>query len=114
MAKFYGSIGYAMTVESRPGFWEDCIEERKHFGDVVRNTARWTASPESTIDDVNLNNQISIVYDPFARDHFHQMKYIRFMGAEWKITNVEIQHPRLILTIGGLYNGPLASEFGAR
>lgn len=114
MAKFYGSIGYAVQVESRPGFWEDRIEERQHYGDLTRNTSRWSASPESTIDDVTLNNQVSIVADPFAENHIHQMRYIRFKGAEWKITNVEVQYPRLILTIGGVYNGPLASEFRAR
>jgi hypothetical protein len=52
-----------------------------------------------------INNQISIVADPFANQNFHSMKYVEFMGTRWKITNVDVQYPRLILTMGGVYNG---------
>lgn len=106
MAKFFGPIGYALTTETRPGMWEDQITERNYSGDVTRNTSRWTASSDSTNDDLNINNQISIISDPFAQEHFHSMKYIGYMGTKWKITNVEVQFPRLILSIGGVYNGP--------
>ena len=104
MAKFYGPIGYAISTETRPGVWKDRIEERNYYGDIKRNTSRWTASSDSTNDDLNVNVQLSIVADPFAYNNFHSMKYVSFMGANWKITNVEPQHPRLILTIGGVYN----------
>lgn len=106
MAKFYGPIGYAVQVEIRPGVWKDTIEERNYYGDVIRNSSRWSASSDSTNDDLNINNQFSIVADPFANNNFHTMKYVRFMGAYWKITNVEPRYPRLILTVGGVYNGP--------
>lgn len=105
MAKFFGPIGYAIPTETRPGMWEDLIEERNYYGDIVRNTSRWTASSDSTNDDLNINNQINIVADPFALNNFHAMKYVKFMGTAWKITNVEVQYPRLILSVGGVYNG---------
>jgi hypothetical protein len=105
MAKFYGVVGYASSQETRPGVWEDVITERNYFGDLIRNTSRWSVSSESTNDDLNINNLISIVADPFAYENFHSMKYVEFMGAKWKITNVEVQRPRLILTVGGVYNG---------
>lgn len=106
MAKFCGPIGYAIPVEVRPGVYKDRIEERRYYGDVVRNIQRLTASPESTNDDLNVNVQISIVADPFANNHAGFMKYVSFMGANWKITSVEPQPPRLILSVGGVYNGP--------
>lgn len=105
MAKWYGTIGYAETKQTSPGVWRDEITERKYSGDVIRNSNRWSASSESTNDDLNINNQISILADPFAYQNFHSMKYIEFMGAKWKITSVDVQRPRLILTIGGVYNG---------
>jgi hypothetical protein len=105
MAKFYGPIGYAETKETTPGVWTDTITERNYAGDVVRNTSRWSSSSTSTNDDLNINNQISIVSDPFANMNFHSMKYVEFMGTKWKITNIEPKYPRLILTIGGVYNG---------
>lgn len=106
MAKFFGPIGYAVKTETRPGVWMDSIEERDYFGDVIRDTSRWTASQDSTNDDLTINNQISVVADPYALNHFHAMKYIGFSGAYWKITAVEPKYPRLILSIGGVYNGP--------
>lgn len=109
MAKFYGPIGYSVSTEVRPGVWKDTIEERNYYGDLIRDTSRWTASQNSTNDDLTINNQISIVADPFAENNFHSMKYVRFMGANWKITSVEPRFPRLILSVGGVYNGPTKS-----
>lgn len=107
MAKFYGSVGYADTVETAPGVWEEGITERMYFGDLTRNTRRLQSS-DTLNDDINVANEISIVADPFANQNFHKMRYVSFMGSKWKITNVEVQYPRLILTIGGVYNGQTA------
>ena len=104
MAKFYGVIGYAETVETTPGVWEEQILERTYYGDLIRNTRRLDAKNRLN-DDINIANEISILADPYANENFHAMRYIEFMGAKWKITNVEVRYPRLILTAGGVYNG---------
>jgi len=105
MAKFSGVIGYGIPVETSPGVWKDRITERKHYGDLSRNTSQWSSSSDSTNDDLNIANQISIVADPFAKQNSRWMKYVEFMGTKWKITKIEVQYPRLILTVGGVYNG---------
>ena len=107
MAKFYGRIGYANTVETTPGVHEEQITERTYYGDLVRNVRNLQTSDQLN-DNVNIANEISIVADPFAYQNFHSMRYVEFMGALWKITKVEVQHPRLILTVGGVYNGEQA------
>lgn len=104
MAKFYGIIGYAETVETTPGVWTEVITERNYSGDVIKNTKRWQAG-ENLNDNLMINNTISIVADPFAYQNFHAIRYINWMGALWKISNVEVHRPRLILSIGGVYNG---------
>ena len=104
MAKFYGAIGYSVTEETTPGVWKENIIERMYYGDLVRNTRR-LQSADKLNDNIDVANEISIVADPFANDNFHSMKYVEFMGAKWKITSVEVQYPRLILTVGGVYNG---------
>ena len=101
MAKFYGPVGYAETVETAPGVYVEKITERMYFGDLTRNT-RHLQSSETLNDDINVANEISIVADPFANQNFHRMRYVGFMGANWKISNVEVHYPRLILTIGVL------------
>ena len=104
MAKFYGKIGYAETVETEPGVWKEQITEREYFGDVIRNSRRLQNSGNLN-DDVMISNEISILSDPYAVNNFHSMRYIEFMGAKWKVSDVEVQYPRLLLTLGGLYNG---------
>lgn len=105
MAKFYGPIGYAESVEKSPGVYDDEITERNYTGNFLSNTSRWSASSETTNDDLNISNRISILADPYAYKNFHSMKYVEFMGTKWKISSVEVQYPRLILSIGGVYNG---------
>lgn len=104
MAKFYGSIGYAETVETSPGVWTEQITKKAYYGDLIRNT-RSLQTADQLNDNVNIANEISIVADPYAEMHINAMRYVEFMGAEWKITKVDVQPPRLILTIGGEYNG---------
>ena len=105
MAKFYGIIGYVETVETTPGIWEEKVTERVYSGELRRNSSRWSTSSDSTNDNLNISNTIRIVADPFANQHCSSMKYVEFMGSKWKITNIEVDYPGLILTIGGIYNG---------
>lgn len=104
MAKISGVIGYSMSGETAPGVWEPSIIERPYYGDLIKNTRR-LQSTDKVNDDINISNEVSIVADPYAMTNFHTMRYVQFMGAKWKITNVEVQYPRLILSLGGLYNG---------
>ena len=103
MAKFYGNIGYAQMVETKPGVYDEKITEKQYYGDLIKNT-RKLQSTDQLNDNINVANEISILADPFANQNFHSMRYVEFMGAKWKITNVEVQYPRLILSVGGVYN----------
>lgn len=109
MARFYGEVGFLQTIETdpvnHPSVYEEVLTKRPYYGDVVRNARRWEASGNLN-DNLVINNTISIVADNFAYCNIGAMKYVRLNGEAWKITNVEIQRPRLILTIGGLYNEP--------
>lgn len=104
MPKFCGSIGYAISKETTPGVWIEDIVERQYFGDVYRNT-RKLQSGNQVNDSIDISNEISILSDPFANENFHSMRYVTYMGAKWKVSSVEVRYPRLILTVGGLYNG---------
>lgn len=103
MAKFYGLIGFAISHETALGVWEDEIVEHEVVGDVMKVSRRLENSSNLN-DNINIKNTLSIVCDAFAYENFCNMRYVKWMGSLWKITDVEIQSPRLILTIGGLYN----------
>lgn len=107
MAKYFGRVGYAFSMESEPGVYIDQIVERNYFGDVLRMNSKWESSSELN-DNLNINNEISIVADAFAFTNFSQIKYVEFMGALWKVTSIRVERPRLILTVGGVYNGEQA------
>lgn len=103
MTKFFGRIGFGETVETSPGIWENVITDREYYGDIVRNTHRWDSS-QSVNDNITISNQISILADPYAFEHLSSIKYVEFAGALWKVSSVDIQSPRLLITIGGVYN----------
>lgn len=103
--KYYGKIGFGITEEVKPGVWKPQIIERQYSGDLMRNLSRNSESAQQVNDNLNLSNQISIVADPFAYQHFSEIRWLEFMGVKWKVSTVEVQYPRLIITTGGIYNG---------
>lgn len=104
MAKYYGIVGFAETVETSPGVWKEQIAKRPYYGDLIRNVRNLQSSDQLN-DNINVSNEISILADPYANENFHSIRYVEFMNAKWKVSSVSVQYPRLILTIGGLYNG---------
>jgi hypothetical protein len=105
MARFSGKVGYGVTVETSPGVHEDQIVERVYFGDVVRTSVAFRAG-ESVNNDLSVGNSISVVADAFANEHFFAVRYVDWAGSLWAVSEVEVQAPRLILRLGGVYNGP--------
>ena len=107
MGKWFGKIGYAEQIETEPGIWEERITERSYYGDIL--SSRWMRqSSDKVNNDINLSNRISIIADPFAVQNCSSMAYVEYVGAKWQISDVEVQYPRLILTVGGVYNGEQA------
>lgn len=107
MAKFNDVVGYGVLVEDPPdsGVWVERITEVLYFGDVIRNTRR-LESGDQLNNDLSVNNSISIMADAYANAHFFAMRYLKWQGARWIISEVSVERPRLILRLGGIYNGP--------
>lgn len=110
--KFYGPIGFTETVEKRKGVFVQQPVEHFYSGDILKRSVRYQAG-ESVNDDLNVQHQISIVSDDYLRNHFYSIKYAKWMGTAWKVTDVSVQHPRLILTLGGVYNGATVDRSAA-
>jgi len=103
MGKYCGTIGYGITSETAPGVWEATIVERTIFGDSFKNTSSRESS-ENLNDDIRLSTKISFLADPYALQNFHLIKFVSYLGSLWKIKSVDEDYPRLILTLGGVYN----------
>lgn len=102
--KFYGTIGFSYEVETAPGVWKTKTEEKQVYGDVLSNTRRWDNGTEIN-SDLNVSNKISVVASRFIYEHLGAMRYVDWNGTKWKISSAEIIRPRVILTLGGVYNG---------
>lgn len=107
MARFYGAVGYITEVETAVDVTDNKPVERMYKGDIIRNNRRLEAGTDIN-DNVNISNQISIVADPYANQHIFDMRYVKWRGVAWKVTNVDVEPPRLILSLGGVYNGETA------
>lgn len=105
MPKFFGKVGFGMTQETSPGVWVDKITERNYRGDITKMIRRLEGS-EYLNDNLTVSNTISILADAFANENLFAIRYVQWAGARWKVSNVEVQRPRLILTLGEVYNGP--------
>lgn len=104
MARYCGVIGYAETVETKPGIWDEVITERMYYGELLRNNRSLQAANQAN-DNISISNEISILADPYAYQNFHAIRYLEFMGTKWKVSNISVQDRRLVLTTGGIYNG---------
>lgn len=108
MAKYYGQIGYNEgQQQTAPGVWEDVIVEHNAYGDVLRNNRRLNPGEYSN-NEITVGNTLSVVADAYALEHFFAIRYVRWAGALWTVSTVDVQRPRLNLTLGGVYNGPKA------
>lgn len=114
MSRFFGPIGFAESVETEPGssIWEDVIVEKNYRGEVTRNVKRWD-NTEYLNKDISISNTISIVADPYVSNHLFAVKYVKWLGSYWEINSAEVQTPRIVLTLGGVYNGPVAESSGS-
>lgn len=112
MARFFGKVGYGHEVKIRPGVIEQQMTEREYFGDVIRNS-RKLENDEKINNDISVGNSISIVADAYAGEHFFAIRYVEWAGVLWVVSNVDVERPRLILRLGGVYNGPTAPAAGA-
>lgn len=104
MSRFCGQVGYVQAVDHGDGVYVEEATERTYYGDVARNASRWQ-NGVGLNDDIVINNTISIVADPYAYEHFAYITYVVWHGTKWKVSSIEEQRPRLIITLGGVYNG---------
>lgn len=104
MAKWFGKVGYIKTEETAPGVFEEVKTEIEYYGDLTRNHRRWESSKELN-DNVTLQSEVSIISDHYALQNFQYIRYIEYMGSYWKVTSVDVQYPRIVMSIGGVYSG---------
>jgi len=104
MAKFSGLVGYVTQEETVPGVWTDVVKERKMKGDIIRQSST-SRSSEFVHDDVSLNHRISLIGDAYAFDNYYNIRWVKMDTILWKVNSIEIQRPRIIVTLGEVWNG---------
>lgn len=103
--RFYGEVGYVSTEPDETGVFRPTPVEHSYYGDVLSLSTKWK-STDNLNDDIQVSHKISILADPYAYQNFPYIKYVRWLDTRWTVTTVDVEYPRLILTLGGVYNGP--------
>lgn len=106
MTRFYGLVGYGTAVEGVPGVFTDVITERPLYGSIEQNIRQLRDADETLNSDITVQNVVSVVADAYAMQNFHDIRYVLWMGARWKVSSVDVDPPRLKLRLGEVYNGP--------
>lgn len=106
MAKFGGKVGFGITTQGAPGVTLDSVTERDYKGDILRSNKNFEESSNGVNDNLKISNRVSIVADDFANLNASVIRYVILGGVRWKVTNIEVAVPRLILNLGEVYNGP--------
>lgn len=104
MRKWYGKVGYITQEEIEPGVYLPTPKERTYYGDILSNTSKWSQTAKVN-DDLDVSVKISIMADQFAFQHCSTIKYVEYMGALWEVSSISPEPPRLVLQVGGVYNG---------
>lgn len=108
MARYFGKVGFGETQDQGNGVHKEVNQYRMYSGDVIRNS-RGIENDQKVNSDLRVSNSIAIVSDPYANEHFFAIRYVEWAGTRWEVTDVEVQSPRLLLRLGGVYNGPEGS-----
>lgn len=109
--KFYGPVGYGISEETAPGVFTQTMVEHPYYGDVIKNS-RKLENGDKVNNDISVGNSISILADAYANEHFFAMRYVKWAGVLWKVDDVTVESPRLILRLGGVYDGPTVEPPG--
>jgi len=107
--RFFGKIGFEETRETIPGIWEPTVVYKEYIGDVNRNQRRWQEQQNSINDNINVSNEISVLADDYMLKNLGSMKCVEYGGSKWKISWINLQYPRVILTLGDTYNEGVSS-----
>lgn len=109
MARTRAIVGYRESVLLAPGSYGEKIVERPLRGTVEKLSQKMEMG-EKVNNDLSINNTLSLVADAYAREHFAAIVYVAWMGSLWTVSSVKVERPRLILQMGGIYNGERPSE----
>lgn len=105
MARFHGKVGFTIYIDDQTtGIADEQVVERTYFGTVTEHRRSWNPSDMVT-KDLRLSNQISITADDFAFKHSSAICYCEYMGGLWEVSSIRVVRPRIILNLGGVYNG---------
>lgn len=103
MAKCSGKIGFALTVETSPGVFEERIVEKPYKGNITQLNAH--VEDENSINsNFRINNNISVVANKYFLENLGHMRYVTYKGLPFKITSFQVIPPRLIFSLGSVYN----------
>lgn len=104
MTKYAGLVGYVVQEQTAPSVWTPVETPKRMKGDIIRQSAS-TQNDDKVNSDITLNHRVSLIGDAYAFSSYFNIRWIEIDGHKWEVTNVEVQRPRIIVSLGGPWNG---------
>lgn len=112
MARFHDKVGFLIPMDNQiTGISEPVPVEKPYYGRILEHSRRWDSS-DSTNDDLTITNQISITANDYAFKYLSSIAYVRWKKGCWKVSSIRVKGPEIVLTLGGVWNGPTAVATG--
>lgn len=103
--KYVGNIGFlSSNTEVTGGIATQPIISKRYFGEIITTSSR-LQTQDKINPDVTINNSIAILLDGYLNNNLSNIVYVEFLNKKWSVSSIELRHPRVILSLGGLYNG---------
>ena len=113
MARFHGKVGFFIEEnDQETGIPRRTNVEKSFYGRIIEPGRRFQAA-ENGAQDLVMNNQIAITANDYAFRHSSCITYVHYMGGRWSVTGIRTKGPEIILTLGGVYNGPIKTGLPA-
>ena len=94
--KFSGEAGFRLKdVEVEPDVFEPKLVSKIIKGGCRSDRYGRQNGDKSTIDNITITNQLSIVANQFLMKHIANLLYVKFQGVKWKVVSYNIKAPRI-------------------
>jgi len=96
-------VGFQHFRETAHSVYRDDQVVRSYPAFVNRVMVRPVVQDDSSVEDVQLSNQVSFLTDWYSTKYIDNIRFVKWRGNRFRVRSVTWQYPRIVLDIGAPY-----------
>lgn len=96
-------VGFQHFRETAHSVYRDDQVVRSYPAFVNRVMVRPVVQDDSSVEDVQLSNQVSFLTDWYSTEYIDNIRFVKWRGNRFRVRSVTWQYPRIVLEIGAPY-----------